>query len=277
MLLDRELRYVAANPAYLKVTASRLEDLLGRNIFDAFPHDPTDPQNLNALMLRRSFERVIATGKADVLALIAYRVPIEIDGQPVLKERYWSATHTPLFDEAGKVAYVLQHTVDVTEVQELKRVVREAGLPADPSQIEAGVLTRARHVQETNSTLMAETGHLRRLFEQAPGFMCFLRGPEHRYEMANAAYIQLIGGRNVIGQSIQDATKAWGLIEAGLARHSFIAGDSFTLADIPWGVHAHRWFNMDFDRPSMPALRAWYDRLCARPAYHTHIASQPVV
>lgn len=80
-----------------------------------------------------------------------------------------------------------------------------------------------------------------------------------------------------IGQSIQDATKAWGLIEAGLARHSFIAGDSFTLADIPWGVHAHRWFNMDFDRPSMPALRAWYDRLCARPAYHTHIAFQPVV
>jgi glutathione S-transferase len=80
-----------------------------------------------------------------------------------------------------------------------------------------------------------------------------------------------------IGQAIQDTAKAWRLIETGLARHPYIAGDAFTLADIPWGVHAHRWFNMTFDRPDLPAVRAWYDRLCERPAYREHVVACPVV
>ena len=62
MMLDRELCYVAANRAYLTVTASRLEDLLGRHIFDAFPNDADDPDNLPRAMVRESLERVLATG-----------------------------------------------------------------------------------------------------------------------------------------------------------------------------------------------------------------------
>jgi PAS domain S-box-containing protein len=56
MVLDRELRYVAANQAYLRVTASRLEALVGRSVFDAFPHDPADPHNViggNLQLLQR--------------------------------------------------------------------------------------------------------------------------------------------------------------------------------------------------------------------------------
>ena len=70
--------------------------------------------------------------------------------------------------------------------------------------------------------------------------------------------------------------RAWRMVEAELKQHDFIAGDVFTLCDIPWGVHAHRWFNMDFERPSLPHLRAWYDRLCERPAYQQHIVACPV-
>ena len=81
----------------------------------------------------------------------------------------------------------------------------------------------------------------------------------------------------VIAQGIADAAKAYGMIEAELAKHAYVAGPDFTLADIPWGVHAHRWFNMDFDRPPLPHLRAWYDRLCERPAYRQHIVACPVV
>ena len=80
-----------------------------------------------------------------------------------------------------------------------------------------------------------------------------------------------------IAQGIADAARAYGMIEPLLAKHAYIAGPDFTLADIPWGVHAHRWFNMDFERPSLPALRAWYDRLCERPAYREHIVACPVV
>jgi glutathione S-transferase len=73
----------------------------------------------------------------------------------------------------------------------------------------------------------------------------------------------------------------WGLVRtpADLSRHDYIAGDALTLCDIPWGVHAHRWFGMDYlglERPEMPALRAWYDRLCARAAFQAAVVATPI-
>ncbi|RVT97692.1 glutathione S-transferase family protein [Rhodovarius crocodyli] len=53
----------------------------------------------------------------------------------------------------------------------------------------------------------------------------------------------------------------------------FLAGDAFTLADIPAGFIVHRWFSMRNipDRPELPALSAYYERLSARPAFMRHI------
>jgi PAS domain S-box-containing protein len=154
MVLDRQLRFVAANDAYLQVTGKRLEELIGQDLFDAFPHDPADPTNESATLLRQSLERVLATGKPDVIAFIRYRVPRAEDGDGEIEDRFWSATHTPIFDEQGSVAYVLQHTVDVTG---LRRLREAAWYPAVTSagtiQMEAGVLERAREVQEKNQSL----------------------------------------------------------------------------------------------------------------------------
>ena len=206
MLLDRELRFVAANAAYLRETASRLEDLLGRHILDAFPHDPADPNNDSATLLRTSLERVLSTGEPDVLALIPYSVPHLKDGQPTPAYRYWSATHTPILDEHGGVAYILQHTVDVTELQALRHAASETARPAEvDNKIGAGVLRRAHEVQEANVNLDIERRQLRRLFEQAPGFMCFLSGPDHVFEIANNAYYQLVGHREIIGRTVREA------------------------------------------------------------------------
>lgn len=42
-------------------------------------------------------------------------------------------------------------------------------------------------------------------FEQAPSFMTIMRGPEHRFELANAAYRSLIGGRGeIIGRTVRE-------------------------------------------------------------------------
>ena len=67
----------------------------------------------------------------------------------------------------------------------------------------------------------------------------------------------------------------YGILEAALAHHDHIAGPDFTLADVAIGVHAHRWFSFAIDRADQPLLRAWYDRLLARPAYARHVA-QPM-
>jgi PAS domain S-box-containing protein len=43
------------------------------------------------------------------------------------------------------------------------------------------------------------------LFEQAPSFMAMLRGPEHRFELANPSYLRLIGRRDVLGRTVAEA------------------------------------------------------------------------
>ena len=63
-----------------------------------------------------------------------------------------------------------------------------------------------------------------------------------------------------------------GLLDRQLAGRDYVTGAAFTLADIANGVYVHRWFTLDLDRPDMPHLRAWYDRLLERPAYRTHCA-----
>ncbi|OJH36904.1 response regulator [Cystobacter ferrugineus] len=232
MLLDRELRYVAANEAYLRVTASRLEDIVGRHILAAFPNDPSDPNNLPARLLRESFERVLTRKTPDTLALIPYRVPLHTPEGIVIQERFWSATHTPLLDERGEVAFILQHTVDVTELQDLKRTVRAAQMARDdePSraQLEAGVLHRARSVQDANRTLDEERNRLRRLFEQAPGFVSVLRGPNLVFEMSNPAYYQLVGHRDILGKPVREALPE--TVEQGfpsLLEKVFTTGETF--------------------------------------------------
>jgi PAS domain S-box-containing protein len=43
------------------------------------------------------------------------------------------------------------------------------------------------------------------LFQQAPGFLCFLRGPELVFELANPAYYQLVGHRDILGRPAREA------------------------------------------------------------------------
>lgn len=82
--------------------------------------------------------------------------------------------------------------------------------------------------------------------------------------------------RTAVGAAIKEAAVAWGYIGTELGKHPYICGDSLTLADICWGVHVHRWLNMSFDRPDVPNLKPWYDRLLERPVYRTHIAREIV-
>ena len=189
MLVDAELRFVAANPAYLRVTASRWEDLAGRHLFDVFPNDPANPNNDSVQLIRRSLDRVLTTGKTDELAFVPYAVPMHVGDEVKVVERYWSATHTPLRDAQGRVNMVLQHTVDVTELHEL-RVAHEG---AQHLQWGAAVLGRARTAEADKDFAEQQRRHLLQLFHQTPGFMAFVRGPGHIFEIANERYMRLIG------------------------------------------------------------------------------------
>jgi PAS domain S-box-containing protein len=201
VLLDLSLTIVGMNDAYLHVTMRKREDLLGRNMFEAFP---SDPDSSSHRQLRGSLEKVVREKTADYLSLIEYAIPLP-SGQG-FEERYWSATHTPLFNHNGEMTFILQHTVDVTELHRLRNLARTTILPSGPSAlIETDMFRRAQAVQEANQALSEERQHLRGLFQQAPGFIAALGGPDHVFTMANAAYLQLIGRENIVGKPVRDA------------------------------------------------------------------------
>lgn len=188
VVLDRDLVIVWMNEAYLRVTMRERGDIIGRRMFDAFPSPEGSDSNRQ---LRASFARVLETGEPDEIALIRYDLR-NTDGS--MDALFWSATHTPLLNDAGEVTYILQHTVNVTELHGLRRL-RE----------EVDVVRRAAAVELRNRGLEEESKQLKNLLEQAPGFVCVLQGPEHRFIMANAAYRRLIGDRPLLGLRVVNA------------------------------------------------------------------------
>lgn len=77
---------------------------------------------------------------------------------------------------------------------------------------------------------------------------------------------------SVIRRSLERSVETFGILEAHLARHPHVAGEAFTLGDIPIGCVVYRYLHMPIERPDLPALAAYHQRLLARPGYATHIA-----
>jgi PAS domain S-box-containing protein len=201
VLLSPALEIMGMNEAYLQATMRKREDLIGRNMFDAFPSDPNSD---SYRQLKDSFERVVREKATDHIPIIEYAIPMP-DGRG-FEERYWSATHTPLFDVNGKLVSILQHTVDVTELHRLRTLAKSTIISSGSSAlIETDLFRRAKAVQEINQTLNKERQHLRELFEQAPGFIAALSGPDHTFTLANAAYRAVVGRNELIGKPVREA------------------------------------------------------------------------
>ena len=61
------------------------------------------------------------------------------------------------------------------------------------------------------------------------------------------------------------------MLDARLADGPYLGGNDICFADIVVGAPLYRYFTLDFDRADTPNLRAYYDRLCERPAYAEHV------
>jgi len=188
VLMDPDLRLVWMNRAYLAATMRTREDILHRHVFDAFPADPTTE---GFRLLDESLRQVVETGEDDEIALIRYDIA-RPDGE--METRYWSATHTALTDDDGRLQYILQHAVDVTELHKLRQM-----------RDEMGVVRRAEAIQARNRDLERESQRMLEFFNQAPGFVAVLGGPDHVFQMANASYLDLVGRTDIVGQPVREA------------------------------------------------------------------------
>lgn len=78
----------------------------------------------------------------------------------------------------------------------------------------------------------------------------------------------------VIAEATAKAAQVWSILDRVLANHPYVAGDELTMGDIALGPVAHRWQIAPVEKPPLPALAAWYERLKARPAFAQHIAAR---
>ena len=67
------------------------------------------------------------------------------------------------------------------------------------------------------------------------------------------------------------AVTAWAIIEDTLESAPFLTGSELTLAEIVMGTLVYRWHAFPIERPPLPGLKAWYERMRERPAFKTHI------
>lgn len=187
-ILDRQLVLVACNLAYENAVGKRREQLLGRNFFDVFP-------GMNAAQqgpIRASCEHVWTHRSTHAIELVSYHLDES--------RRYWSVVNTPLLDDGGEVRYLLTQPTNVTEITRF----RNALSPLVPRMDGDDPLGERLNVQEVQQILSAQRRRLEQLFQQAPGFVCILSGPRHVYDMANDAYYQLVGYREIIGHELSE-------------------------------------------------------------------------
>jgi PAS domain S-box-containing protein len=158
LVLTPDLRIVTANAAYLEATMTRREDLRGRDLFDAFPDNPGDPDATGTTNLRASLDRVRRTLAADTMAIQKYDVR-NPDGRFV--ERFWSPINSPVLGADGKLEYIIHRVEDVTEfVQQKSAACGTAELQARMEQMEAEIFRSSQQVQSASRQLEAANKEL---------------------------------------------------------------------------------------------------------------------
>ena len=67
------------------------------------------------------------------------------------------------------------------------------------------------------------------------------------------------------------AATAWTIVDDELTNKPYLGGAELSLAEIVLGTQIYRWFAFPIERPELPNLRAWHDRLHQRPGFKQYI------
>jgi PAS domain S-box-containing protein len=114
--------------------------------------------------------------------------------------------------------------------------------PNDPrildfAQILAGQIAGVLATVDAREREGAETERLRQLFSQSLSFMVVLRGAEHRFELINPAYSQLVSHRDVVGKTVREAlpeVESQGFFE--LLDRVYSTGEAFVGRSAPFSI-----------------------------------------
>jgi PAS domain-containing protein len=112
-LLSCDFTIVDANEDYLAAVGRERADVVGRNIFVAFPTNNREPDNGGEDTLRASLESVVASAEIDKMELV--RHDIEVPGKKgVFEERYWAVVNSPVCGPDGLPRMIVHRAADAT-------------------------------------------------------------------------------------------------------------------------------------------------------------------
>lgn len=74
-----------------------------------------------------------------------------------------------------------------------------------------------------------------------------------------------------IAKGLEECSALLPRVDRVLADQPYLSGNRFGMGDIPLGCFAYGWFEMPIERPKLPNLEAWYQRLTQRSAYREHV------
>ena len=118
----------------------------------------------------KPFVAEIRAGRSGVLQ----NIPLRTWSANLEDVRDFSIAYSPIQSLDGEVAGALLTYTDTTDHGHREQILRERDM-------------------------------LHELFEQAPGFIAMVEGPEHRYTLSNAANNRLLGRTDVVGKTVLEA------------------------------------------------------------------------
>jgi signal transduction histidine kinase len=160
------------NDAYREVMGAKHPAGLGRSVLWSWVeiHDAIGPL----------FARVMA---GETVYFEDLHLRIDRGGAP--EDTYFTFSYSPVRVESGEVGGVLINCFEVTQQ------VRARALQAERDRL--------------FGELQVERARLSYVFQHAPAFLAVLRGADHAFELANEAYYQLVGHRDILGKPVLEA------------------------------------------------------------------------
>lgn len=115
LILDPQLRVVAATDAYCRAIRLPREAMLGEPLLSLFPGHESNPDSDAFDKLKESIERVLRLNRPDTMETMRYDLP-RPDGSG-FETRYWSPRNSPIFDAQGNVRWIAHRVFDVTAAE----------------------------------------------------------------------------------------------------------------------------------------------------------------
>lgn len=118
LVLDTAFNILAQNEEHKRATLSIAKNVVGRNLFEAFPDNPHDSNASGVASVRQSLLTVLKTRQPDVMPIIRYDVQPALGG---FQTRYWAITNMPVLGEDGFVRWIINRAEDATELTMLRQ------------------------------------------------------------------------------------------------------------------------------------------------------------